>query len=42
MARIAKQPVIKRGPLGVSFAARLSFDGIWHQFTPEKDTLSDI
>jgi iron(III) transport system ATP-binding protein len=42
MARSAQQAIIKRGPLGVSFAARLSFEGIWHQFTPEKDTLSDI
>lgn len=42
MVRAAQQAVIKRGPLGVSFAARLAFEGIWHQFTPEKDTLCDI
>ena len=36
------QALTKRGPVGVSFAARLGFDGVSHSFGPQRETLSDI
>ncbi len=42
MALATQQVTAKRGPLGVSFAARLGFEGISHRFSSHRETLSDI